>query len=283
MRWPRRRLNPNKDNTHHGQTSAKILLDTFWSPSGWKPEPLRTLLPEDFAYAKSMGMMFDPVRLDHHQALNDLAGVIRKSDRRTVVDAFLASLSTRRLDWRSALGSYAVFQHLPLHMPADTNGRCGTCGLYLDSIEEDLNLINFERHKWGGVRHDHGGYALLDLKLFLECDVPGPTQEDICIFKSIMSSIADAPPETTSASLQQHFAKAIKANKAERDIIIAILGFCGVLGTPAHPGFTDSFVPVNERALPDRRFVDMPYPACWWQARVGVNKARLNEYFGHVL
>ena len=283
VRWPRWRLNRNKDNTHMDKRALKILLDTFWSPSGWKPERLRTLRPEDFAYAKSKGMMFDPVRLDHHQALNDLTRVIRKLDRRTVVDAFLASLSTRRLDWRSALGSYAVFQHLPLHVPASANGRCSTCGMYLNSIEEDLNLINFERHKWGGVRHDHIGYALLDLKLFLTCDVPAPTQEDFRIFKSIMSSIAAAPPETTSANLQQHFGKAIKANKAERDVIIAILGFCGVLGTPAHPGFTHSFVSVSERALPDRRFVDMPYPACWWLSCVGVNTARLNEYFGHAL
>jgi hypothetical protein len=34
-----------------------------------------------------------------------------------------------------------------------------------------------------------------------------------------------------------HFAKVIKSNEAECDVIIAILGFCGILGTPEHPGF----------------------------------------------
>lgn len=263
--------------------ALKILLDAFWSPAGWKPDASRGPSAEDFEYAKSKGMMFEPQELDHHQAVNDLAATIQKLSRRRVADSFLASLSTRRLDWRSPLGSYAVFQHLPIHAPVETGKRCGICGIYLNQSNEDLNVINFERCKWGGVRHDQVSYALFDLQQFLGTETPQPNAEDGQIFRNIVAAIAAVPSETTSAALQAHFAKVIKSNKAERDVIVAILGFCGILGTREHPGFSDSFVSVKERSLPDRRFVDMPYPACWWEGKIGVNQFKLREYFAHVL
>lgn len=263
--------------------AIKILLNTYWSPVGWKPDTQRGLPPEDFAYAKSKHMMFDPLHLDHTLALALLSKSIKKLDRRLVADAFLASLSSRRLDWRSTLGSYAVFQHVPTHSPSGDERRCNICGFYLKDCEHDFNVLNFERFKWGGVRHDQLIYAAMDLDLFLEHAPPIPTAEDVQIFRSVISAIDNCPLNIGSAALQSHFAQALKSNKAERDVFIAILGFCGILGTPEHPGFSDSFVPVNQRELPDRRFVDMPYPACWWRSEVGINQSRLQEYFGHVL
>lgn len=263
--------------------ALKILFDAFWSPGGWKPPTKQGASSEGLAYAKSKRLMFDPIELDHTQTLNQLSNLVKRLNRRKVADAFLASLSTRRLDWRSALGSYAVFQHLPTHSARTDEHRCHVCGFYLRERVQDLNVLNFERFKWGGVRHDQVAYAALDLGLFLESAVPTPTAEDIQLFRTMLSAVRAAPSNATSASLHSHFAKALKSNKAERDVIVAILGFCGVLGTPAHPGFSDAFVPIKQRELPDRHFVDMPYPACWWRGEAGINQSRLIEYFGHVL
>jgi len=263
--------------------ALKILIDTFWSAAGWTPDGQRTVAPEDFAYAKSKGIMFDPIIVDHTQAINRLLGSVKKLDKRKVADAFLASLTTRRLDWRSALGSYAVFQHLTPHSPQIDNGRCFACGMYLHASEEDLNVLNFERFKWGGVRHDQVSYAAIDLELFLSEPVSKPTAEDIGVFKNILSAIDAASPNVTSSALQSHLAKTIKSNKSERDALIAILGFCGILGTSSHSGYSTAFAPVNMRPLPDRHFVDMPYPACWWKRSDGINRSQLVEYFGHAL
>ena len=264
--------------------ALKILTDTFWSPAGWKPEAERRPTPADFAYVKAKGVMFDPVSLDHAQAVSQLLEVVQRMDKHRVVDAFLASLSTRRLDWRSALGSYAVFQRLSSHIAVESGRRCTVCGLYLDRNEvADLNILNFERWRWGGVRHDQVLYAWLDLRLFLEQPTPKPIEEDLQIFRHLIAAITSVAPRVTSAALQRHFAGVIKSNKEERDVIVAILGFCGILGTPEHPGFSAAFVPVNERHSPNRHFVDMPYPACWWQGSVGVNESWLQAYFGHVL
>jgi hypothetical protein len=231
-------------------------------------------------------MMFDPEVLNHDEVVTRLTGAVAKLSRRVVADAFLSSLSTRRLDWRSALGSYAVFQHLPLHSPQvheNNEKRCQLCGFYLAPVAHDLSIINFERLKWGGVRHDHIEFASFDLELFLKQEVSTPSIEDIKIFQALIHSIEDSPPDTTCAALQSRFAKLLKSNKAERDILVGILGYCGVLATPTHKGFSDVFVDVTNRELPDRRFVDMAYPACWWQGDVGVNQSRLADYFGHVL
>jgi hypothetical protein len=52
-----------------------------------------------------------------------------------------------------------------------------------------------------------------------------------------------------------------------------------VLGTAEHPGFLERFVLASERHLPERRFVDMAYPACWWTGRDGVNVKNLQACF----
>ncbi len=261
--------------------ALKILFDTFWSPAGWKQSHSQGLKGDDFEYAKSKGTMFDPVVMDHRAAVVKLTRLIKQVSKRQVADAFLASLSTRRLDWRSPLGSYAVFQRMPLHDATDSTTQCSSCGFYLKATEHDFNVMNFERHKWGGVRHDHVEYAVLDLEQFLGAGAPKPTQQDFEIFQTVVGAISAAQPSVTSATLQSHFASALKSNKAERDTIIAILGFCGILATPEHPGYSDAFVPARERHLPDRHFVDMEYPACWWSGRIGVNQSKLREYFAH--
>jgi hypothetical protein len=263
--------------------AEKILFDTFWSSAGWKQDAGRETTAEEFEYAKSKGVMFSPVELDHSEAQERLIGAIGLLSKQIVANAFLASLSTRRLDWRSVLGSYAVFQHLPKHSFSGTARQCSICGLYKAESTYDLNVLNFERLKWGGVRHSQIIYAAMDLTLFLEGEQPKPTDEDILIFKALISAIESAPIGTSSAALHTLFPKSLKANKPQRDVIIEIIGYCGVLRTPSHPGFSTDFVSYDQRNLPDRRFVDMDYPACWWSSEEGTNKAQLANYFGHVL
>lgn len=263
--------------------AVKILHDTFWSPEGWKPESKRAPSAEDFAYAKAKGVMFDPVQMDHEQAIDAVCELVGKLDRRTVADAFLSSLSTRRLDWRSALGSYSVFQHLAPHQPQVVAGRCQVCGFYVERNEQNFNVFNFERKKWGGVRHTHLAYAAMDLSLFLNSPASPPTDDDVTLFRGVVDAIRSVGVDVAAATLHTRLPKTLKSNKAERDVVIAILGYCDVLARPPHTGFSDVFIPASHRALPSRRFVDMAYPACWWSGEMGINEARLNEYFGHVL
>lgn len=261
----------------------QILFDTYWSVAGWKQSEDQHVSVQDFAHAKAKRVMFDPLQVSHGTVIERLRSVVAKLSLRTVADAFLASLSSRRLDWRSAFGSYAVFHGLESHAAPPGQLQCDCCGLYLNDGIEDLSIMNFERLKWGGVRHLHPTYAMFDLELFIEHQPPVPTSEDIALFRQLVTAMERLPPEVSSAELQGHFGKILKSNKAERDGIVAALGYCGVLVTPGHSNFSDGFVAANRRPLPDRRFVDMPYPACWWNSASGISSERVDVVFGHVL
>lgn len=264
--------------------AREILFNTYWSSTGWTRGAPR-LSDEDFRYAKALGVMFDPVKPTHDEAISRLRAVVEQLTPRQVADGFLASLSTRRVEWRSALGSYSVARWLPEHAATPGGRQCRICGLsdYEHVQEHDLNVLNFERLKWGGVRHSDPVYAALDLELFLKERPRGPTAEDIDIFRDLVTALGTLPSSVTSAALHKHFPSTLKANKSERDQVIAILGLCGVLGSPDHPGFFERYVPFRERTLPNRHNVDMAYPACWWRGSDGVNAQRLEELFGHAL
>jgi hypothetical protein len=164
------------------------------------------------------------------------------------------------------------------------DGRsCDVCGLCLNTSVEDLNVLNFERFKWGGVRHTSPLYAMLDLELFIESGLPQPSPTDIQIFRDLVRVLEQLPSGISGAALQGRLATVFKSNKGERDSLVAILGYCGVFSIPGHTGFAEEFVPAKQRALPHYHFVDMPYPACWWRSEHGIDRARLNEYFGHIL
>lgn len=264
--------------------ALKILFDAHWSPRGWRDEGDRSVAPSDLAYAKRAGYMFDDVRLSHLDVTKRVAKSLRGIDRKGVADAFVASLSSRRLDIRSALGSFAVLQHFPKHTASKRREECPTCGVYMGGAEvEDLNVLNFERFKWGGVRHDDATYASFDLLLFQKLPRIFPTSSDVKVLKEILKTIEEAPAKTTSAALEKSIGKCFKSSKAERDIVVGIFGFCGILETKAHPGFMKRFVKWSDRDIPERHWVDMAYPACWWRRPDGLNHAAVDYWFGHLL
>ena len=86
--------------------AKKILFQTYWSSKGWKMDEERQTSPEDFAYAKEKGVMFDPITISHDECVKRLVELAKSVSMEQVAKGFLCSLSTRRLDWRSAVSSY---------------------------------------------------------------------------------------------------------------------------------------------------------------------------------
>jgi hypothetical protein len=275
---------PQDRTTPVDRRALKVLLDTYWTSAGWRDERSQSTPPVDFEYAKQAGVMFDPIRVSHDDIVKRTIAAVRGVKREAVADAFIVSLSSRCLELRSGLGSFAVFQHFARHPAPRDREPCSECGEYSGKPQaEDLNVLNFERFKWGGVRHDHPLYASLDLELFRKLPRVAPTAADVAAFKGVLKAIEAAPAKTSSAVLQKYLAKAVKSSKAERDVLVGILGYCGILATAAHPAYMSHFVPWSDRHLPERRFVDLAYPACWWRRVDGINSKALAYWFGHVL
>ena len=134
------------------------------------------------------------------------------------------------------------------------------CGLRgREAGEQDLNVFNFERFKWGGVRRHSVPYIAFDLKQFASAPRPRPSDADIALGRQLTSYLSGLPAAATASQAAAGMTF-IKGNKAEREVILDILGVTGILQTAAHPGFASAYVPAAQRHLPPRRFTDRAYP-----------------------
>jgi hypothetical protein len=227
--------------------AKNILFKTYWNSKGWNRKD-RNPSPEDFEYAKSKGLMFDPLSISHDECVKRIRDVFERTPKRKAAAAFLCSLSTRRLDWRSAIASYASADRLPLHIfsPYESghfyeNGEithtvysCKTCFEmnYVSEetyVNKDLNVLNFERIKWGGARHGDLIYTLFDLTVFQNEDIPEPLPEDKAILKDIFAVIAASEAKDRSGKLRERLAGILPSTKNERSVLLEILACAGIL------------------------------------------------------
>lgn len=263
--------------------AVEILSRAFWTSAGWRPGGASNVSASDFEYAKEQGVMFDDVRASHSEVIKELISIVQTTSLGSVSRAFVASLSTRLPHRRSAFGSLSVFRHLKVHEKTGTGVFCTLCGGGYNGKEEDVNVLSFERIKWGGVRHEDPLYALFDLRQFSKEDSIEPNQTDVDLLNALIQSIKNAPAGTTAAAIHRFFPKSLASNKSERDVIVQLLAFAGILAVPEHPGYNMSFIPHCDRELPDRHFVDMAYPAAWWHSSMGLDDQALGECFGQYL
>lgn len=238
-----------------------ILFKTYWTAKGWKS--VIETDPRDFEYAKAQGVMFDPVSFGLKALKAELSSLITKIGKEKIVNGFLSSLTNKRPDWRSAIGSYfnakLILENKRQFYRADT----------FKYENEDLNVLNFERIKWGGVRHSDLLYNYLDLKLFDQEEVAKPTEEDIYIFKGILNCIDQSPPGEYPSKLRERLRGVIGISKDQRGVLMEILACCEIL----KPQSFDR--PTTGRH--DWQFVE------FWRGEDKYDKELVREYFGAVL
>ncbi len=259
--------------------AKEILFSTFWSSSGWKGD--YETEKDDFEYAKSKGLMFDPLRIDHKQLGKKLISAYKLIDKEQVVKMFIASLGSRRLEYRSFLSSFAIARVFKKHgFSSNENKFCNICGVfYKEKTEYDLNIMNFEKIKWGGVRLSNIDYVTFDLEQASKLDKVIPTDDDFKILAEIKKTILTSANEDRPRQLEKRLAKVFKSNANEREVILNIFGICGILETHLQKGFFDSFIPATEREIRPINKTDWSYPVDWWQGKFGINENVWNYYF----
>ncbi|MBD5092138.1 MAG: hypothetical protein HDT36_01990 [Clostridiales bacterium] len=262
----------------------KILLNCYWESGGWKSTRNQGVSPEDFAIAKDEGYMFEdsPRIIPHGETLDRLNSVLEKITPHDVANAFLYSLSTRKLEYRSALGSYWYAIAIPEHESIDIDRRfkgvdCNLCNWH---SENDINVLNFERYKFGGVRHTGADFALFDLEQFVKLPKVTPTQEDKDILLRILSCVNLLNDNNKVGKLRDTIIKEriFKTNRNEVDRIMNILGICGILSSNEFPCYFDKFVDQGARE-PVEFKNDFLYPANRWRKKHGINKECFKRVF----
>ncbi|KJS27550.1 MAG: hypothetical protein VR75_02620 [Hyphomonadaceae bacterium BRH_c29] len=229
-------------------------------------------------------------RLSSHDAIVEwLVEERSKTNLERISNAFVASLSTRRLDLRSALGSYAFAECFPLHKLAQApqrnlpsgNVACDYCG-YVQlrpPKDEDMSYLSQERAKYGGIRHNILPYPAYDLEQFRALSVPQPTQEDIFILRRILNISDSMPADAGPNALEKALTGVFRSNKYERRTLIQILGFCGILQPRDKSGYFGEFTFAFEETRPHDHTNDWSYPIIWWQGSDGVNETAVRHYF----
>jgi hypothetical protein len=257
--------------------SLKALFDAYGVNWEWGTTPV--FPPEVLAQGKAAGVMFDSVTMAHDELVAQLQEQVRQITPREVGSAFIASLSTRRLDWRSALGSYAFARHLVPHQFERWETSCGVCGAY-PTHTIDLNGESHSRYKWGGSSHTHPDYAWFDLTQFIRYGAAQPTDEDWELWRKILAIIKAVPEGRRASDLEKALGKTFSSNQNERRGLIEILAIAGVLERPEYPGYLDSFVRYDFSGHCQVRTSDWDYPACRWRSTGKVNEAAMSYWFG---
>lgn len=261
--------------------ALKILSRTYWSPAGWRKQPQTPA--DDFSYAKAAGLMFDPIQITHDQAVDWALRSRGLVSQQGIVKGFLASLRSRRLDLRSALGSFAVLRNFPLHRWRRTDGVehcCPVCGAFDGTADnQDLNVLNFERFKWGGVRHSDPLYAAFDLERFAGIDLPSPTDEDLAIFRRTIQTAACMPARAKLSDLVKALAPILPSNNPDRRTLIGIFGYCGILRDPVKSGYFEGFPRYSCRQHTPWHKDDWPYPVQWWNGSHGISVEAVADWF----
>jgi len=286
--------------------ALKILNKTFWK-NGWtegdnieEKIKLGYLTQEEFDYAKEKGLMFDAFSITHDECMGIIAEFFEKVDLDILAKAFLCSLSTRKLYLRSVFASYFYLKDTPVHSfeagkvsggviyengePREVfyeyckkcigDGGYGNISVaYEEYHDEDLNILNFERIRWGGIRHGQLLYCTFDMREFLKVlpEIGEPMEEDIFLFKLILQAIDESLPKDTPRKLEKRIRSFEQwkklSNKDEIDVLMEILEQIGIL-KPAK---------IREVRDGDFGFVEN------WIGEDGYQKEVVKELFGKYL
>jgi hypothetical protein len=273
--------------------AVRILNRTYWSARGWLRPPL---FPDndDFVFAEAAGVMFRTKKLDHAAAIRWARQGARTITPQLVSDAFLASLSTRRPELRSALASYHLARVLPDHeyehrtMGTNAEGRpvgsiCLICGMMGDGEEEyDLSVLSFERLKWGGVRFTDPIYLGFDLSQAAKWQMVEPNQEDLDLMRELLNAIrqlANSDPKARPQQLEKAITGVLREGHYQRRVVLEILAFCGTLQPRGRPNFARGWIRYYDRPEAPEWKNDWNYPMHAWRGVDAIDETRLIEVF----
>ncbi len=253
-------------------------------------------IPEDgVPLAEKIEYNYDPSKTEPHQeTLQKLKSVVAQIDPKDVADAFLYSLSTRNLEYRSALGSYYYAKAIPAHtlMPGrdvapEAASYCYFCGWDMwKTVPGRYEIFggSYEKRRrekgFGGSSSDVN-YMLYDLEQFLRLPKVTPSQEDRQMFTNILSCVGRLKSSDKAGALRNEIIKAkiLKSNRLEVMGLLDELGICGILAGKEYPPYDVRFANLYERA-PAESKNDFAYPVNRWRAEDGINTEKLKEVFG---
>jgi len=264
--------------------ALRILFNTQWDLDGREGAWIEySEVPEkDLEYGKSAGLLQESFELDHRSMISRIVKARGTVERRAVAAAFASSFFTRRMDMRSALGSYAHSLHLAAHRfdPPKGAENCRLCD-FPRKEKVPVNHYTFRRIMWAGnVYQGNLGYVLCDLEAFGNSNSVCGKAEKMLLDK-MFSSIRRLPNEAGLSDLDKSISGLFPGNKHERRVVLEILGYCGIIKPKNCPSMHLQWVPRCDLPVPTHFYrKEWRSPVSCWTGADGIHDEAIDFWFG---
>lgn len=255
------------------------------------------LKDKDRARLNDSGFEINVIRHYHH---DDTVNALRNIAATPGLQSLIANLFMRAVGTGLRRGiqpilSYMYARVLPDHAfePLiiegcdNSNPRCGICGLYKDSWENDGENLYHLYIAYCRI----GGYfeMLLDLREVATFEKQPATTEDLAVFGRMIDSITKAAPEETPSRLVNRLSKEKilpNSNGTSRVWLVRCLAELGILknrfddnygllsGFISHAQKTAWEMQLNQEAS---EYSEVSFPISGWRGRYGVNHALIDK------
>ena len=271
---------------------ALMLLKKYYLSYKMEGQPSET---EKMNALKS-GVLVPDSFMTHDEIVAEIKALSKQISLDFAAKAFLYSLSSGDMRYRSALSSLVWARSLPEHEMISNGAEktewstpaCVVCGCThgLDTKESiDWNMYNVFRYlppKQYGREPDYtcAEYVLNDLREFVKLPAVEPCDEDYRILNGIFACVKEMKSHNMDTALLAEIRKRkfFDATGNAIHCILGILSVCGILEDSENKGFLHGYVNFTEHGM-GRDGLTF-YPLNFWRGKDGVNYQAVNEVFG---
>ena len=242
------------------------------------------------------GFIMPETETSHDEIVAEVKALSDRISIESVAKAFLYSLTSGDLRYRSALSSLVWAKSLPEHKmilrkPEKYDWRapsCNVCGCShglkkKESVDwNEYDVFRYLSPKEIGNTPDLmcAEYALNDLREFEKLPEVEPRDEDYRILNGIFACAKEMKSHNMDTALVGDIRrkKFVDATGNGIHCILGTLSICGILESAEQKGFLHSFT--NNGDFRDSRDCLTFYPLYYWRGKNGVNYDAVNEIFG---
>ena len=266
---------------------AIAILKKYYLPYRVEDKPSE----KDFSKGVETGVLIQKSITTHDEMISEIKELANRILLESAAKAFLYSLSSGDMRYRSALSSLIWARSLPNHSSKNTeriNGKCLICGCThgLDEPENidwnDLGVFRYLPPKQYGKNPNYlcPEYVLNDLREFEKLPSVEPKEEDYNILNGIFATIKSMKSHNMDTAVVSEIRgkKIIDATGNGVHCILAILSNCSILENEENKGFLHEFI--NCGPIKSYRDDLSFYPLYFWKGRDGINYDAVREIFG---
>lgn len=271
---------------------ALSLLKKYYLPYRVEGQPSES----DKENAIKSGVLVPDSAMTHDEIVTEIKALSERISLECVAKAFLYSLSSGDMRYRTALSSLVWARSLPEHEFLSDGVEknewrtpsCVVCGCThgLDMAE------NIDWNKYGVFRYlppkqydrepdfTCAEYVLNDLREFEKLPAVKPCDEDYRILNGIFACVKQMKPHNMDIALVSEIRnkKFFDATGNGIHCILGVLSICGILESAQHKGYMHDFT--NSEVIGGYRDGLSFYPLFYWRGKDGVNYTAVGEIFG---